>query len=147
MKLVSAWLSINCRFAQVVKQKTKPAKPTVPMHLHPPSKDDDEGYDRAETYFSIGHGVDDEETPHHYLWIFNPVTKEIESADMSQGVHAGVWPDYEAFPFKGRYEADTGSLSIVNQNKFRSPPNWLERKIREHFSQVPGVGITNIHVF
>jgi hypothetical protein len=81
--------------------------------------DDDYDYETAERYFSLGHGGDCDEEPFIVWVIINGIVKasrklKSTAGGCSNGTHGSLWGhDVTDRNFKGRYEPNTGRLSIV----------------------------------
>jgi len=128
-----AWVRSNCRFAK------RPARFVYPTTQ---TTDEDEKYEQARTYFDLGHG---EETEHssdpesHVVWVLDK-NKEISTAPGIK-THGMVWGhDFCNYTWKGRYEGDTGRLSIVAPDGFpRKAPSWLLNKLEQKFSFISEV--------
>jgi hypothetical protein len=74
---------------------------------------EDDLQDKAERYFTLGHGDDDEA---YVVWaIVNGIVKTSRKfRGDAEGTHGSLWGhDVTDSGFKGRYEPNTGRLSIV----------------------------------
>jgi hypothetical protein len=127
-----------------------------PIDKESPSYDNDE-YERATQYFGIGHGDFNEDVgyePKFTIWIFDG--ERIQWEDVSNfneetgqfeddSTHAILWGKYNVDNlYKGRYEPQTGELSIVrpNRNRFRPVPEVVIKSLKNTFDN-----IQNIHIF
>lgn len=110
-------------------------------------EDEDKETERARKYFNIGHGEDVEEfgyAPDFQLWIMldgeimkskiltvDPITGETPD----EKTHRTLWGNLEDTNYKGRYEPQTGRLTIVKPNfaRFRDIPNEIINRIQRAF--------------
>jgi len=104
----------------------------------------DKKYEQAVIYFNIGHGEETESSfdpGTHVVWVLNR-DMDIEKAPGNK-THGIVWGhDFSDQTWKGRYEGDTGRLSIVSPKSFRGAPSWLMDKLESAFGF-----ISEIHQF
>jgi hypothetical protein len=131
----------------------KKAQETLSLDdLNVPSDDyyeDDKEHNRAVKYFNVGHGDFVEEfgyAPNFQVWILlngKILKSKIFKADPEKGdaieqTHGSLWGTAQDYSYKGRYEPQTGRLTIVKpeMNRFREIPNEVLAKIREAFPKV-----------
>jgi hypothetical protein len=110
------------------------------------NNDDDYDYETAERYFSIGHGGDCEDEPFIVWTIINGIVKasrKLKSGD-SNGTHGSIWGhNVTDKNVKGRYEPNTGRLSIAIPSNQDVPKNivyqdvlpLLEKKFKTRFDR------------
>ncbi len=103
----------------------------------------------AERYFSIGHGDYNEEhgfEPNYIVWAY--INGKIEvgpegTIDQSGGTHGRLWGhDVTNRTYKGRYEPQTGRLSIVKPEgtaQYRDVPVRLMSDLRHKFENISEV--------
>ena len=86
------------------------------------NSDDDAASKSAELYFSVGHGGYDEDES-YIVWAL--INGEIETTD--SGTHGTAWGhNITDRTWKGRYEPDTGKLSIVSPNHHKAPQHLMD---------------------
>ena len=145
---VKAWIRARCKFAAAVRtpktrSKTKKLL-SPPTQFYPPTQDEEKKYEQAVIYFNIGHGEETESSfdpGTHVVWVLNR-DMDIEKAPGNK-THGIVWGhDFSDQTWKGRYEGDTGRLSIVSPKSFRGAPSWLMDKLESAFGF-----ISEIHQF
>ncbi len=147
------WVLANCKFAAPLvqkpmpKRKSKPAPKPPQQFSYPPiegTEDEVEDYnmDKAETYFGLGHG--EEENEHgsnpktHVVWVLLG-RDEIDTAPGNK-THGAVWGhDFADKTWKGRYEGDTGRLSIAGPGAYSQPPSWLMDLLSQKFGFISEV--------
>lgn len=109
--------------------------------------EDDPDIERAKKYFNIGHGDYVEEfgyNPDYQIWImlYGEVQKsKVFKVDPEKGdapdakTHRMLWGDLEDTNYKGRYEPQTGRLTIVKPDfsRFRDIPHEVMNKIKWAF--------------
>jgi hypothetical protein len=125
------------KFAQA-----RPKKPKQQVVMHPPPEDpedEDAAYDRATTYFNLGHGEESENASDpstHVTWVIGPSGEVMTGS--GENTHGMLWGhDYCEKAWKGRYEGDTGKLSIVSPRKFQTNvPSWLIAKLASGVSEL-----------
>lgn len=109
------------------------------------------GEDASDKYFSIGHGDFNEDfggSPKYYVWAFldgKIKTGTLGREDKDGGTHGSLWGhDRMGKTYKGRYEPETGVVSVVNPDHRigRSVPQFLIDALYNRFHY-----ITNIFVF
>ena len=119
---------------------------------------DDEETAQAEHYFSIGHGDYDEETgtePTYIVWAY--VDGHIEAGPLSHGealireddslmgsTHGTLWGhDVTDRTYKGRYEPETGRLTIVKpkHREMYQIPQFLMDALHEKFDFIKSVSV------
>lgn len=93
---------------------------------------------KADFYFSIGHGDDDEP---YVVWAY--LNGKIKTAE--EGTHGSNWShDVTDYTYKDRYEPDSGRLSIVK------PSKWMQKPIPEALMaqlRITFKNISDVHVF
>jgi len=105
--------------------------------------EEDAAQKNAELYFSIGHGDDD---PDYVVWAY--IDGKIQIAEPEDGgdvTHGSVWGhSVTDRSFKGRYEKNTGRLSIVKPERLRfyGTPTVVMQAIHRAFDY-----ITDVHEF
>jgi hypothetical protein len=113
--------------------------------------DSDDDDDRAEhPYLSVGHGDFSEEhgyDPRFVVWaIINGRLQASEVTEPGIGItHGSIWGhDVTDRDYKGRYEPQTGRLTIVKPQRlrFREIPDVIMRQLESKFKN-----ITEIRVF
>ena len=133
---VNAWIYANCKFAQIVK--TRPV-----IKRYPQTKDEDEKQEQAEIYFGLGHGEEENEfgsdPASHIVWVLDR-DNNIDTAPGNK-THGMVWELCNT-TWKGRYEGDSGRLSIAAPKASMNAPSWLIDKLEEKFDF-----ISEIHEF
>lgn len=121
----ASWLATKCRFAQAPQMVTFPPK----------EEDDDYSQQRSEEYFMVGHSDEDDEG--HLIWV--AVGNDIQSvpevgSDGRQKTHGTIWGhDFSDKTWKGRYDGETGEVSIVGPGSFSQPPQWLVDALVQEF--------------
>ena len=98
-----------------------------------------------DAYFSIGHGDfnDEGDISRYVVWVFS--NGKILTSEDQDKTHGTAWGHHLCdMCYKGRYEPETGRLSIVKpeRQKFRDVPNVLWRALRSEFDN-----ITDVHIF
>lgn len=113
--------------------------------------EEDEAFNKAEQYFAIGHGDFNEETgiqSSFQVWVF--LNGEIQTSDVIKinkrtgnpvggGTHGSLWGhDACNRTYKGRYEVETGILSIVKPcGKEKFPiPQFVQDALHEAFPYI-----------
>lgn len=117
------------------------------------SRNDDEQSAAAETYFSIGHGDFNEESgyePKYLSWVYLngqvriSKTSDPNGTDDCLTTHGILWGhDVCNESFKGRYEPQTGQISIVipDRLKFRDVPNGVMADLYRKFPNISKVTV------
>jgi len=114
--------------------------------------------DKAEQYFSIGHGDYDEEVgfePKYIVWAYIGGRIEVGPEGYGEGViqesdedlphggtHGGLWGhDVTGRTYKGRYEPETGRLSIVKPpgKEYYSIPDVVMQALYHKFKNITKV--------
>lgn len=108
------------------------------------SKNPNDEYDEeyADQYFAIGHGDwhdNDEEFPAYLVWVFHAgrILKSKTSTDGDPGTHGTNWGhDLCDTKYKGRYELNTGRISVVRPcSQQKEPvPSQLMRALYNEFT-------------
>jgi hypothetical protein len=130
---------------------------------HVPGYDDEGTSDRAERYFGVGHGDFDEETGEsstYVVWVLlggeietSGVMGEEDSLDEEKseawgfegpgGTHGSIWGhDTANSTYKGRYEPDTGKITVVRPDTsagHRPVPDHVWRALEERFNRISDV--------
>jgi hypothetical protein len=115
--------------------------------------------ENAEHYFGIGHRLDDweeadletEDDEYEYppkdiiwVWMGNMVDyREMYDCDTNK-THGMIWGhDFTDKTYKGRYEPDTGRLSIVrpHEKRFRPIPSVVMRELESVFPNISDISI------
>jgi len=107
---------------------------------------DEKSYEKAEKYFSIGHGDFNEDLgyePSYIVWTLIDgdieISREYEGGDevKSFATHGTEWGhNITDKTFKGRYEPQTGRISIVRPrgiHQFRPIPKFLMKALMDKF--------------
>lgn len=117
---------------------------------------DEDQESNAEKYFSIGHGDYNEDVgfePSFIIWVFDGnsvLYEEVTGFDESSGrweddkTHGTIWGhDFTDKLYKGRYEPETGTLSIVkpHRNRFRDVPEIVFNALKETFDNIKAIYI------
>ena len=112
------------------------------------SKDEDKQFEVAKTYFGLGHGDYIEKegvNPDFQIWILLNgmieksevfVVDEETGSAPNEKSHNMIWGrEKEAISYKGRYEIQTGRLSVVkpDRQRFRNIPDVVMSKIKDAF--------------
>jgi hypothetical protein len=133
---VAQWVLRNCRFAE----PQAPA-PTQPVMIPYDGKSDDE---TINTYFNLGHGEENDysyEPLSHQVWVLRQ--GRIDARPASSGTHGSIWGhDFADKTWKGRFEGDSGRLSVVAPEKGMQMPGMLLGKLRAEFGD-----IVEVHLF
>jgi len=134
---LALWIRTNCRFAK---------RPSVVLH---PGETEEQKQESAEHYFALGHGEESEgfiesDPSTHQVWVL--VDGEIESAPTDEfdrpQTHGTLWGhDLANETWKGRYEGDTGRLSVVPPERIMSVPQWMRDKLIQHFNYVTEINV------
>ena|SRR5208283_5392163 len=94
-----------------------------------------ESEEDAELYFSIGHGDYDDESglePDFIVWAF--LDGEIKTG--KDGTHGSLWGHQRCDKtYKGRYEPETGRITIVSPNLHKAP-QWLLDMLHKKFRYI-----------
>ena len=116
---------------------------------------------KARKYFSIGHGDFNEEfggEPDFLVWILldgriqksnvfkiNPETGETDGEGGE--THNRLWGKLQDFNYKGRYEPQTGRLTVVKpaQQRFREIPNEVINRIQSAFPKAKQIIIAKTY--
>lgn len=135
---IAHWIRRNCKFA---KPAATPARAPVTRY---PQRTEEQRDQSAETYFNMGHGDDADERgkTSHVVWVL--MSGDIETAP-GDSTHGAQWGhDYCDTTWKGRYEGDTGRLSVVIPcgAKSKLVPSSLLDKLEQQFGYV-----SEVHVF
>jgi hypothetical protein len=112
-------------------------------------------------YFGIGHGDFNEElgsAPSYQVWAYlggkiqtGPIARgdvlELDEEDDNfpyAGTHGSLWGDVTKYTYRGRYEPDTGRLSIVKpENREQEDvPSRVMLALRNSFNH-----ISEVHIF
>lgn len=103
----------------------------------------------AELYFSIGHGDFDDESglePKYIVWTYLDgrikTSKKYQGGEKpkSVGTHGILWGhDRVNLTYKGRYEPQTGRLSVVVPQKGQQIPSWLMDALQQKFKYITKV--------
>lgn len=145
------WVRKNCKFAMPVKTpvKRKPKRKAPKQFSYPPIESDDpdviddDASNRAETYFNIGHtddfyNVHESDPKTHVVWVLLG-RDEIATAPGNK-THGMVWGhDYSGKTWKGRYEGDTGRLSVAGPGAYSQAPSWLMDLLEQKFGFISEV--------
>lgn len=122
-----------------------------------PDEESEEGWEEEDPYFSVGHGDFSEEhgyMPSFIVWaivggqlkVSEPIDPEEEGDAFGGGLtHGSLWShDVTDRDYKGRYEPQTGRLTIVKPERlrYREIPNVIMQKLESKFKN-----ITEIRVF
>jgi hypothetical protein len=117
----------------------------------------EESDEEEDPYFSVGHGDFSEEhgyMPAFVVWamiggqlkVSKPIDPEEEGDSFGGGAtHGSLWShDVTDQSYKGRYEPETGRLSIIKpeRQRFREIPGIIMQKLESRFKK-----ITEIRVF
>lgn len=103
---------------------------------------EDDEHNKAVHYFSIGHGEFDEEVgfePKYIVWTC--IYGNIET-DPDGGTHGSIWGHGVLNKtYKGRYEPETGRLSIVKPEgkEYYPIPSVVMQGLREKFPYITKV--------
>lgn len=117
-------------------------------------EDDEEGEEKANQYFSIGHGDFSDEhgfNPKYIVWAFinndvrvGPTVKINQDTgdpidDYTHGTKWGHGVTDQVY--KGRYEPQTGRLSIVKpaSSAMRPVPSFVMERLRKKFRKITQV--------
>lgn len=130
--------------------------------------DSDANLQKAEQYFSIGHGdFSDEfgEEPVFYVWAYlggvdsygpyvprdrleydSEAQQKVEDGEWYEddGTHGMIWGhETTDKTYKGRYEPETGRISIVvpDRMKFRDIPTKVMNDLMTHFDNIKDVQV------
>ena len=102
-------------------------------------------------YYDIGHSGEGgrEDLAKNYMWIYNNGRVEVVEETEDNPVHNTAFPNINIEKiYSGRYEPDTGNLSIIIPYSFkiqrmrREVPNMVLRALRSVFPN-----IKQVHVF
>jgi len=138
-KLDRGW-GQNPVFAMPVKapSKPRPKRKPAPMTSYPTTGDE---AGNAEIYFNLGHGEENEhgsDPRTHIVWVLMG-RDEIDTASGDK-THGMVWGhDHAGKTWKGRYEGDTGRLSIAAPDAYLQPPSWLMTLLEQKFGWISEV--------
>lgn len=119
---------------------------------NPKLYDTEAGEESDAQYFAIGHGDFDEQSgthPGYIVWVYlygNIETSDIITVDeegnpINDKTHGVLWGhDVTDKTYKGRYEPDTGRLSIVCPSQSQNTaPQWLIDKLFEKFDYISDI--------
>jgi len=124
--------------------------------------EDDPEIERAKKYFNIGHGDFVDEfgyNPNYQIWImlYGEIEKsKVFKVDPEKGdapdakTHRMLWGSLEDTNYKGRYEPQTGRLTIVKPDfaRFRDIPHEVMNKIKWAFPRTKKIIVaSNIRVY
>ena len=80
------------------------------------------GRKKGNDYYSVGHGIHP-----YFLWIYDKWVRSsplIQPPPPARPTHDTIWgEDHSNRVFKGRYEPDTGLLSIAKPPSYKKPGN------------------------
>lgn len=150
MRSATAWVLSNCKFAQAMPPQAPPpssmyAPPGAFVKIY--DKDDN---DAPENYFGLGHANNDDgvgsDNNTHMIWVLKNNRIDARPALNAAGVsqtHGTIWGhEFCDKTWKGRYEGDTGRLSIVAPVPGMQLPGLLMGKLQQTFGK-----ISEVHVF
>lgn len=79
-------------------------------------------------YYDIGH----HKSP-YYLWVFiNGILEDFYS-ETGEDDHTKIWPHMQSSHYRGRFDAKTKKVSVVNPFAGRNIPNHLIKKLYDKF--------------
>ncbi len=129
----------------------------TPKNIDTEKRDDIE-LENAEHYFGIGHRLSDwadaryerldfdEDPPKDIIWVWMGDMvdyREMYDEDTDK-THGMIWGhDFADKTYKGRYEPDTGRLSIVKprEKRFRPVPSVVMRELESVFPNISDISI------
>lgn len=121
------------------------------IEYHEPGKTDEEQDAVANTYFSIGHGDDDdidtgtEGFPSYYVWRYwnNDIQTYLVNSPKREKTHGHLW-GHDNTGFKGRYEIGRKYLTLVRDsplNSKREVPEFILILLKRQFPKVEKIFI------
>ena len=122
---------------------------------YPEAGDDDSGMEFGEKYLSVGHGTDFSSDSSRVVLYYAPPSgvkvSDIHDDPFSAGTHGGEWghsitDNY----YKGRFELDTGALSVAPPSGVETVPEAPLKRIIAFFKQFSrdneGAGVKKVVV-